>query len=134
VDLDEGRVPVEPVEGLGDGDRVDGSIRERDPLRRAREHPRLGQRLGQLVAHGGNRLDRDEPGSCRRQGAGQLAGACGEVENRPVGRVVEHPRQESDRRRRVGRPAAFVFVGGAREPARRGLVHAGRRLGHGRAA
>ena len=105
MDLGEGAVAVEPVEGLRDGGGVDRSGREREVLGRTVEHILVRQRPGQPRPHPRHRLDRDDPRSGADQQPGQLSGARGEIEDRP-----SRPEAEA-----VGKPRErLVGIVGAR--------------------
>ena len=90
-DLRQRRRPVEPVERLTDEYGVGASVGQRDPLRRAVEHPHRRQGALELGAHVRQRLDGDHVGARGDQHLGQLAGARGEVDDPSPRRRVEHP-------------------------------------------
>ena len=122
-DLGERCAPVKPVKGRPYGDRIDAVVRERQPLRRARQRVGRGQRVGEDRAHLLQRLDGDDAVAGVEQRAGQLAGARAEVEH--VERL--RPEQPCDRLARIARAPALVLAGhlgeGACAPCPVGDVH-----------
>ena len=120
VDLADRRRPVEPVEGLRDGHRVDRGVAEGDRLGGPGEHRDAGEGVDEPVAHLVDRLNRHDVGAARLERAGELAGARREVQHAPPRADAEHGAEVVDRVVRVVRPCALIAVGPG-EPRRRAL-------------
>ena len=79
VELGERTRPVEPMERLGHGDRVERSITEGHRFRRSIERHRAGRRHRDAVAHACERLHGDDGRSGRDERAGELAGPRADI-------------------------------------------------------
>jgi hypothetical protein len=85
---DRGR-PVEPVEGLRDGHRVDRGVLEGDRLGGPGEQRDVGESVDEPVAHLADGLHRHDLGAPEVEHAGELAGAGGEVQHAPARGDIE---------------------------------------------
>jgi hypothetical protein len=116
VDLREGLRRVEPVEGLGDGHGVGDRVGEAGLLGGAFAGVGIRGGAAERVAHLFNGLDRDDCGAGRRQEAGELAGAGGEVDKGGFGAKLELGAEPLDRLGGVAGPALLVDAGRRGEP------------------
>ena len=115
MELGEGRVGVEPVEGLGDGDERDARVveaRGRGLAAAVLRGPARGAGLGQHVLV---RVDADDGEAALGQEARQDAGAAADV-GHAVARADTRLREDPvDERRGVGRAEPGVARGRAGE-------------------
>lgn len=127
MDLRERRAPVEPVESLRDGDRIDRAVAERDRLGGPAHDLHRGKRSLDQGPHARGRLDRNDRRPGRREAPRELSGAGGEVEDGCSRPDPECRAQAGDRVVGVARAAALVLLAGAVERARSvvdgGLAH-----------
>ena len=94
VEFGERAIAVEPVERLRHGDRVRRAIPQRHVLGGAVEGDRERDSLGQLLAHLGERLDRDHGRARSSEHPGQLAGAGADVDDDPPPCDAELPHED----------------------------------------
>ncbi len=97
------------MERLRHRDDVERTVVEGNRLGGAVQHIDVGQYLGELSAHAGDRLHRDDVGAGRDEQAGELSRAGGEVAPPRAGNEGDLPPQEVDRLGRVGRSSPFVI-------------------------
>ena len=93
VDLRQGLLVGEPVEGLGADDGVHGAVGQRDGLGGPVQGPGPGQGRDQLLSHLGHRFHRDHLRPGRGQQSGELAGARAQIDADPAGPQPELARQ-----------------------------------------
>ena len=110
---------VEPVERLRHGHRVHRPVVQGQGLGGAVVDLDAGEQRRQPVAHAGHGLDRHHVGAGGDEQAGQLAGACGQVEDPGAGADAADPDDVGDGLGRVPGPGHLVGAGVGVEPAPR---------------
>ena len=106
---------IEPVKGVGDGDRVDGCVGERDRLGETLAHALGSHAGGQHLAQRTLRLDGHHVEAAGEQRSRELARAGRQVEHGGAGTDPELGRERTDHRRRVLRTTPLVGGGNRRE-------------------
>src|ERR1700685_2015439 len=113
---------AKPVEGLRRNHGVDTGVRKRNRLGCAVDDRDVGQPLAKLVAHGLDRLDRDDLRPGRRQRPRELSGSGSQFHHARSGTDLERLDQALNGRRRVIRPSPLVRRRGPLEADGRLLV------------
>src|SRR2546421_972457 len=125
VDLAQSLVSVEPVECLGDRDRVDIPVRERDPFCSSSERGDARHLRLQLRPHLADGLERDEVRAAREEQARELSGAGRQIQRRAPPAELEPGHDPGDRLGGVVGTAPLVDVGRSRETTRRRMQFRG---------
>jgi hypothetical protein len=98
------------MEGLGDHDRVDRGVGERNRLGGSLDRLGAGRAVGELIPHLGQWLDPDHAPEPADEVASQLASARRHVDDDRLRPEIERPDERVDRRRRISRAPALVLI------------------------